>query len=91
METNQIDANSPCTAEVTPSDNNGGLRVTVTVPTDNGVIPITLTVERQQDGDWAIYLPSAAALDAVPLRPGTAGLGAPTDIRPAELDTRDMA
>ena len=78
METNQIDANSPCTAEVTPSD-------------DNGVIPITLTVERQQDGDWAISLPSAAALDAVPLRPGTAGLGAPTDIRPAELDTRDMA
>jgi hypothetical protein len=85
MNTNEIDANSPCTATVTPTSN-GGMQVALNVPTYSGVLPLELTAERQADGDWIVFLVNTDGLDAMN---GIVYLGAPDVPRAAARAKRD--
>lgn len=78
-----IGPDTPASVEVTPGER-GGLSVTVRVPTYSGGMDFTIDVERDEDGDWRVFVPWPDGLrepytldnDAV-VSNGVAYLGAP--------------
>lgn len=75
---------SPCEVKVTPGTE-GGLDIEVFVPTYDGGATFSITVERDNDGDWRVFLPWIADLndqevilsDGHAVLNGIAYLGAP--------------
>lgn len=47
---------SPCTTTITPDDK-GGMLVELHVPTYSGGVTLSLQAERDNDGDWRVFIP----------------------------------
>jgi hypothetical protein len=58
----KINPKSPCEVTTT-SLRKGGVCVEIFVPTYNGGVKLRVEVERDEDNDWRVYLPTADELD----------------------------
>jgi hypothetical protein len=54
--TAMLTPDSPCRVEVIPSEN-GGVHVELFIPTYEGGARFALTAERDNDGDWRLFVP----------------------------------
>lgn len=61
----KINPSTPTEVRVQPLAE-GGTRVDVFVPTYGGGLVLTVEVERDEDGDWRVFLPTATDLDRAP-------------------------